>query len=200
EDGKARRMEALGLAYYASQMRLAQSRGGMLGLLMLGKDAAQFVILLVCGLHIVDGRASFGDFVAYRSWLMQCFWPLVMFGWIISMVQRASAGMRRIDAILATPAEVASPARAATPPPAPGRPPALEWREVVLEIGGRRVVDRVSLSVPAGTSLGITGRTGSGKSLLAQLLPRLLDPTSGSVRVGGVDVRDWELDELRRRV
>jgi ATP-binding cassette subfamily B protein len=200
EDLQARRMDALGLDYYASQMRLAQSRGGMLGLLALGKDAAQFVILLVCGLHIVDGRASFGDFVAYRSWLMQCFWPLVMFGWIISMVQRASAGMRRIDAVLATPAEIATAASAATPPPEAGRPPDLEWRDVVLEIGGRRVLDQVSLRVPAGTSLGITGRTGAGKSLLAQLLPRLLDPTSGTVLVGGVDVRAWDLDELRRRV
>jgi ATP-binding cassette subfamily B protein len=200
EDLQARRMEALGLDYYASQMRLAQSRGGMLGLLALGKDAAQFVILLVCGLHIVDGRATFGDFVAYRSWLMQCFWPLVMFGWIISMVQRASAGMRRIDAVLATPAGIATAASVATPPPQDGRPPDLEWRDVVLEIGGRRLLDRVSLRVPAGTSLGITGRTGAGKSLLAQLLPRLLDPTSGTVLVGGVDVRAWDLDELRRRV
>jgi ATP-binding cassette subfamily B protein len=200
EDLQARRMEALGLDYYAAQMRLARSRGGMLGLLALGKDAAQFVILLVCGLHIVDGRASFGDFVAYRSWLMQCFWPLVMFGWIISMVQRASAGMRRIDAILATPVAIAPPARAATPAAADGRPIDLEWRDVVLEMGGRRVLDRVSLRVPAGTSLGITGRTGAGKSLLAQLLPRLLDPTAGTVLVAGVDVRAWDLDELRRRV
>ncbi len=200
EDLQARRMEALGLDYYAAQMRLAKARGGMLGLLALGKDAAQFVILLVCGLHIVDGRASFGDFVAYRSWLMQCFWPLVMFGWIISMVQRASAGMRRIDAILATPVAIAPPARAVTPAAEDGRPIDLEWRDVVLEMGGRRVLDRVSLRVPAGTSLGITGRTGAGKSLLAQLLPRLLDPTAGTVLVGGVDARAWDLDELRRRV
>src|SRR5262249_49698108 len=162
--------------------RLARSRGGMLGLLMLGKDAAQFVILLVCGLHIVDGRASFGDLVADRSWLMQCFWPLVMFGWIISMVQRASAGMRRIDAVLATKAESGTDGSATrTPAPASGPPPDLEWRDVSLEIGGRRLLDRISLRVPAGTSLGITGRTGAGKSLLAQLLPRLLDPTSGQV-------------------
>jgi ATP-binding cassette subfamily B protein len=131
---------------------------------------------------------------------MQCYWPLVMFGWIISMVQRASAGMRRIDAILKTPVAIAPPASAATPAAADGRPIDLEWRDVVLEMGGRRVLDRVSLRVPAGTSLGITGRTGAGKSLLAQLLPRLLDPTSGSVLVGGVDAREWDLDELRRRV
>jgi ATP-binding cassette subfamily B protein len=177
-------------------MRLAP-RGGM-SAAALGKDAAQFVILPVCGLHIADGRLV-RDFVAYRSWLMQCFWPLVMFGWIISMVQRASAGMRRIDAILKTPVAIAPP-RVWRRRGGGGRPPDLEWRDVVLEIGGRRLLDRVSLRVPAGTSLGITGRTGAGKSLLAQLLPRLLDPTSGSVLVGGVDAREWDLDELRRRV
>jgi ATP-binding cassette subfamily B protein len=196
EELALRQMEALGLDYYAAQMRLARARGGMIGLLTLGKDAAVFVILLVGGLHVVNGTASIGDLIANREWLMRCFMPLVMFGWILSMVQRASAGMKRVDAILATVPAIASPA-------APQRrdgPLELEWRNVSLTIAGRRQLDSVSLRVPAGTSLGITGRTGSGKSLLVQMLPRLLDPGAGRVLVGGLDAREWDLDELRRRV
>lgn len=196
EDLQLKRMEQLGLNYYATQMRFARARGGMVGLLALGKDAAQFVILLVGGIHIVKGRTTLGEFVAYREWITLCFWPLIMFGWILSMVQRASAGMKRVDAILKTPPKIASP----TSPRVASGPLDLEWEEVTLELAGRRQLDRVSLRVPAGTTLGITGRTGAGKSLLVQLLPRLLDPDSGSVKVGGIDVRDWDLDELRRRV
>jgi ATP-binding cassette, subfamily B, multidrug efflux pump len=202
EELQLKRMEQLGLHYYATQMRFARARGGMVGLLALGKDAAQFVILLVGGIHIVKGRTTLGEFVAYREWITLCFWPLIMFGWILSMVQRAAAGMKRVDAIFATPPAIASPP---APRVAPGAlaadvPLDLEWEEVTLDLAGRRQLDRVSLKVPAGTTLGITGRTGSGKSLLVQLLPRLLDPDSGRVKVGGIDVREWDLDELRRRV
>ena len=196
EELQLRGMEALGLDYYAAQMRLARARGGIIGLLTLGKDAAIFVVLLVGGLHVVNGTASIGDLVANREWLIRCFMPLVMFGWILSMVQRASAGMKRVDAILATVPEIASPAA----PQSREGPLEIEWRDVSLTIGGRRRLDSVSLRVPAGTSLGITGRTGSGKSLLVQMVPRLHDPDAGRVLVGGLDVREWDLDLLRRRV
>jgi ATP-binding cassette subfamily B protein len=218
EERQEARMGVLSRDYFDAQMRLASARGGMMAALFLVKDSAQFVILLVGGLHLVlrmhaahgDGATtgSLGSLYAYRSWLMQSFWPLVTLGWIVSMVQRASAGMRRIAAVLETEAAIASPASPnPNPNPAPtttadGRRAALsiEWRDVSLRLGGRVVLDHVSLFVPAGASLGITGRTGSGKTLLVQLVARLLDPDEGAVLVGGVDVREWELDALRRAV
>jgi ATP-binding cassette subfamily B protein len=172
----------------------------MMTLLFLVKDAAHFVILLAGGMSILAGRATLGAFVAYRGWMMQCFWPLVAFGWIVSMVQRAAAAMRRIAEILETTPAIASPATPRTPAVAKARALPIEWRDATLELGGRRVLDRVTLEVPAGTSLGLTGPTGSGKTLLVQMVARLVDPTAGGVLVGGIDAREWDLDALRRAV
>ena len=199
EERQLARMSALSRHYFDAQMRLATARGGMMSLLLLVKDASQFVILLAGGLRVMGGRASLGDLVAYRDWMLQCFWPLVTFGWIISMVQRAAAGMRRIADVLDTVPEIASPSRPA--PVATGRGPLeVELRGVVVRAHGRPVLDHVSLTVPAGSSLGLTGPSGSGKTTLVQLLARLLDPDEGQVLVGGVDVREWDLDRLRRAV
>jgi len=198
EERGAGRMELLSRRYFDAQMRLAVARGSMMSLLYLVKDASLFVILLVGGLAIGAGRGTVGDLLLFQQWLLACFWPLVAFGWIVSMVQRAAAGMRRIADVLEEPDPLRASAPRATLPPR--GPLAVEWQEATLERKGRRVVDRVSLAVAAGGSLGITGRTGSGKSLLLQLVPRLFDPEAGRVLVGGVDVRDLDVDVLRRRL
>lgn len=197
EERQLSRMEQLSRRYFDAQLSLARARGGMMALLFLVKDASLFVILLVGGLSIGAGHATVGDLILFRDWLLACFWPLVTFGWIISMVQRAAAGMRRIGGVLeAEPLALPAAPRAL---PATG-PLALEWSHVTVEQQGRRLLDDVSLAVPAGGSLGITGRSGAGKSLLLQLVPRLFDPDGGAVRVGAIDVRELDLDALRRRI
>ncbi|MSR45625.1 MAG: ABC transporter ATP-binding protein [Planctomycetes bacterium] len=192
------RMEQLSRRYFDAQMRLASARGSMMALLFLVKDAALFVILLVGGLAIRDGRATIGDLVLFRDWLLLCFWPLVTFGWIVSMVQRAAAGMRRIAEVLDADVSIRAPLTPRELPP--DGPLAIEWRNVTLELAGRRVLDDVSIIVPAGKTLGITGRIGAGKSLLVQLVARLLDPDHGTLLVGGIDVRELAPDALRRRL
>ncbi len=201
EERQHSRMRGLSLDYFDAQMKLAAARGGMMALLYAVKDVSHFVILLIGGMSIVARRSTIGDFVVYRSWMLQCFWPLVTFGWIVSMVQRAAAGMRRIADVLETVPAIDSPATPKAPAiPARGKALPIEWRDVTVRLGGRTVLDRVSLEVPAGGSLGITGPTGSGKSLLVQLVARLVDPDEGAVLVGGVDTREWELHSLRRAV
>jgi ATP-binding cassette subfamily B protein len=201
EDRQLARMQELATGYFDAQMKLAATRGVMTAMLSLVKDGAIFTIVIVGGLRILVHAGTIGDLIAYRSWMLQCLWPLIAFGWIISMVQRAGAGMRRIAEVLDTTPEIVTPA-------APHRPPQLdqaralsvEWNGVTVRLGGRAVVDRVTLEVPAGSSLGITGPTGSGKTTLVQLVARLLDPDEGTVRIGGIDAREWDLDTLRRAV
>jgi ATP-binding cassette subfamily B protein len=76
----------------------------------------------------------------------------------------------------------------------------IKFDGVSLELGGRKVLDGITLTIPEGTTLGITGRTGSGKSLLVSLVPRILDPTSGRVLVGGYDVKELPLTTLRAAI
>lgn len=197
EERQLGRMERFSRSYFESQLRLARARGSMMALLFLVKDAALFVILLVGGLAIRAGRATIGDLVLFRDWLLLCFWPLVTLGWIVAILQRAAAGMRRVAEVL----EADPPPHApATPKALPAGPLALRFEGVVVALAGRRVLDGVTLDIPAGGSLGITGRTGAGKSILLQLAPRLFDPDGGRVMVGGIDVRELDPDDLRRRI
>ncbi len=197
EERQLGRMEQLSRRYFDAQLKLARARGGMMALLYLVKDASLFVILLVGGLSIGAGHATVGDLILFRDWLLSCFWPLVTFGWIVSMVQRAAAGMRRIADVFEAPT-LPAPAHPRELP-ADG-PLALEWSHVTVEGEGRRLLDDVSLAVPAGGSLGITGRTGAGKSLLLQLVPRLFDPDGGAILVGGIDARELDVNALRGRL
>lgn len=196
EDAQMRRLEALGLEYVAAQIQLARARGlaisslhGLIGL-------SQLAILVVGSLQIVRGKFTVGDFFTFLEWLALCLWPLIAVGWMVGTIHRGAAAMDRINEIFDIPPEIQSGAVAADP----GLPNDVRFDGVTVRYHGTTALDGVTLSIPAGTSLGITGRVGSGKSTLAGLLPRLFDPSEGQVTIGGVDVRDWQLPELRRRV
>ncbi|MBM4015686.1 MAG: hypothetical protein FJ293_12080, partial [Planctomycetes bacterium] len=113
EERRERGMALLSRRYFDAQLELSRARGTMMALLFLVKDVALFVILLVGGLHVIAGRASVGQLVLFRDWLLLCFWPLVTLGWIVAVLQRAAAGMRRIAEVL----DPGPPALSATPVP-----------------------------------------------------------------------------------
>jgi len=112
-----------------------------------------------------------------------------------SLLHRGASAMERITGILGQTSPLVAPAAGSVPVPAAG---ALEFDRVTVRHRGVTALDDVTFTVPFGQSVGITGRTGSGKSTLARLVPRLLDPEAGVVRLGGRDLREWPLDELRR--
>ncbi len=156
------------------------------------------LLLLYGGEGVIDGSFSTGDFVAFMSYLTMLRWPVVGMGFTVNLIQRGAASLARINAILNEQPEILSPP--GTPEtPAPG----------ALEISGLSyryspdsppVLDDISFTVPQGETLGILGRTGSGKTTLVRLIPRLLDPPEGSVRIGGTDIRDMNIHGLRKAV
>jgi ATP-binding cassette subfamily B protein len=193
EAAQLRRMDALGLQFLTAQMRLARARGKAISLLHSLIGVSQLAILWVGSLQILAGTFTVGDFFTFLEWLALCLWPLIAVGWMVGTLHRGAAAMERINEIFDADARITSPAQ-----PRKVAPPAtLEWDQVSVSFQGVPALQDVSLQVPAGTSLGITGRTGSGKSTLVELLARMLDPTSGAVRIGGVDVREWALKDLR---
>ena len=142
----------------------------------------------------MEGRLSPGQFTAFFAYLQMLIWPMIGAGFTFNLLQRASASMGRINAILARQPDITS-------PPAPVRAP--DPRRPVLpgpELRSRGVLADLSFELPAGARLGILGRTGSGKSTLVRLIPRLIDPPPGTLFLDGVDVRDYDLQHLRRSV
>jgi ATP-binding cassette subfamily B protein len=157
--------------------------------------------------QVLDGRMTVGAFVAFGLYLANLTWPLIALGWVTSLFQRGAASMTRLLDILDATPTIQDPAPAAALP----LPPTTGGRAITLEQvryayptkdggRGREVLSDISVTVPAGATLGIVGATGSGKSTLLELIPRLADVTGGRVLVDGVDVRTLPLDVLRQEI
>lgn len=205
EDAELSRFETLNAEYLARNMFLVRLYGAMNPAFGLLAGLGAVVVLGFGGLLVVRGTISVGSFVAFGFYLGMLTWPLIALGWVINLFQRGSASMARLNQVLDARPLVASPdAPRALPPSAGGR--ALEFRGVGFHYPQqgddrvRWVLRDISLHVPAGTTLGIVGATGSGKSALLELIPRLFDPQEGEILLDGVPIQRLALDELRSQI
>jgi ATP-binding cassette, subfamily B, bacterial len=158
------------------------------------------ILVLFGGRAVVEGTLTVGEFTLFQLYLMQLVWPMQGFGMVIDQGQRALASCERVFEILDSEPEVRPPERAVT---FPGTAPSVEFRNVFFSYGARSgepVLEGVNLQVEPGEAVAVVGATGSGKSTLLSLVPRFYDPDGGSVLVGGTDVRELDLEELRRNV
>jgi ATP-binding cassette subfamily B protein len=155
------------------------------------------VALWYGGHRVIAGDITIGTFALFNVYLIQLVYPLRTLGQRVSTVQRAAAAARRVVEVLrAVPAVVES----RTPRPFPERSD-VRFEDVRFAYGDDRpILTGLDLSIPAGTSLALVGSTGSGKSTAAALLARFYDPNAGRVTIGGVDVREIRLEDLRRGV
>ena len=162
--------------------------------LLMGLGAV--MVLWLGGTMVVRGRITLGEFVAFGAYLAMLHWPMIALGWVVNIFERGEASMGRIDEILAAPAEIDD-AAAAPGPPIRGE---VEFRNLTFSYDGRPVLRDVSLTVPAGSTVAVVGPTGSGKSTLISLIPRLFEAPPGTVLVDGRDVRTIPLHVLRGAV
>jgi ATP-binding cassette subfamily B multidrug efflux pump len=156
------------------------------------------LVLWIGSREVIRGRITLGEFVAFNSYLVMLSWPMIAFGWVTNMLQRGMASWKRMLEVLdATPAisddGVTSAGRSVR------IDGAIEVRDLVFSYPGtdRPVLDHVSLRIEAGQTVAFVGATGSGKSTLIHLLPRMHEPPRGTVFLDGVDVREIPLSTLR---
>ena len=160
------------------------------------------VLIVWAGSHgVSDGVMQVGDMMAFISYTMQIVMAFMILTMVSVMLPRAEVAAERVDEVLNTQSSIKEPARPQLPAPDAPRS-RLEFRNVSFQYPDARedVIGGVDFTVEGGQMLGIIGSTGSGKSTLVQLIPRLYDVTGGKVLLDGVDVRDLPLSELRRRV
>jgi ATP-binding cassette subfamily B protein len=155
-----------------------------------------------------------GAFVAFNTYMMQLTWPVIALGWVINIFQRGTASMVRIQEILAQQPEIEDEDQASSHEPRAtseqvARSSQLEARSLLGEIefrnlnfayNGTEVLRDINLRIPAGSSLAIVGPTGSGKTTLVNLIPRIYDAPPGGVLIDGRPVRQFPLDSLRRQI
>ncbi|MGI8844993.1 MAG: ABC transporter ATP-binding protein [Thermoleophilaceae bacterium] len=156
-------------------------------------------ILLVGGRQAINGTISIGDFVAFYGYVVMLTGPMRILGVSLGMAQRAVASGARVFEILDRKAKLTAPADADALPAGGGGSVRMRGLSFGYD-GGRQVLRDIDLDVPAGRTVAIIGATGSGKTTLVMMIPRLYDPDFGTVEVDGVDVRDVELASLRHEI
>ncbi len=158
---------------------------------------SSLLVLWLGSRDVMHHRITVGEFVAFNAYLAMLTWPMIAFGWVTNMLQRGAASWKRMLEVIDTQPLVSdSPAGGALPATAPIRG-AIEIRGLSFSYDGAPVLSDVSVSVDAGRTLAIVGPTGSGKTTLISLLPRLYEPPRGTVFVDGTDVRNIPLPVLR---
>lgn len=183
---------------YDSAMGMARERAVHRPLFEIIPALGTVAVLAVGGIRVVDGAITIGEFVAFTQYLAVMVLPLMITGWFFANLPRAAVAASRIDRLLETAPEIGDPKIATVLDPGPG---AIRLENVSFTYpDGTKVLDGVSLTIPGGTSVGVVGATGAGKSTLAHLIPRFYDVSEGSVSIDGVDVRDLSLDQLRSEV
>ena len=172
----------------------------MMPLMMLVMNCIMVLIVWTGSHGVSDGVMQVGDMMAFMSYTMQIVMSFMILTMVSVMMPRAEVACERVEEVLATESSIREPANPKTP--AEGVRGELEFRDVAFQYpdAGEDVVSGVSFKVSAGEMLGIIGSTGSGKTSIVQLIPRLYDATRGAVLLDGVDVREMSLGDVRRRV
>ncbi len=160
-------------------------------------------ILLFGGRQVIDGEITLGTFVAFNGYLTMLFWPVIALGWVMNMTEQGLASMQRMNDVMAEAPEITD-ARVSDAAGAPQRDASIRFEGVSFAYAGNGdrgdILKNVSFEVRDGESVAIVGPTGSGKTTVVSLLLRLYDATRGRVLVGGRDVREIPLRDLRDMV
>jgi len=197
EDAELRHFEKLNRAYIAENIRLVRISGVFQPLLEALIGLTFLAVLWYGGGQVLAHRISIGSFVMFNTYMGILVWPMIALGWVVNLMQRGGASLARINQIFHEKPTIAAPAH---PVPLGRVRGEIEFRNVSVAYPSGRALDNVSLSIDAGATVAIVGHTGSGKSTLVSLVPRLLDPTGGCVLLDGIDLRDLSPAELRRHI
>lgn len=219
EDAEIKLFERDNSEYIARSLKLVRLMGMLWPTLETLLGIAIVIVLFVGGREVLLHRIGLGSFVAFNTYMVQLTWPIIALGWVINIFQRGTASMGRIQNIMSEQPEIgdvgAAPSLSASVADRVGDEIVgdIEFRNLSFRYGqtlqsvnsngthgGETVLKNINLHVPAGTSLAIVGPTGSGKSTLVSLIPRIYDAASGSVLIDDRPIAEFPLALLRRNI
>lgn len=183
--------------YIRRNLGVIKTSGALWPLIDLFLGVAAVLLLWQGGAAVIARRITIGQFVQFTAYLGLLAWPMIALGWVVNLMQRGLASMKRMDEIFAQRPAIADHPDARTPAAPRGE---VEFRGVAFAYNGTPVLRDISLRIPPGATVAIVGPTGSGKSTLVNLIPRLFDTSAGEVLVDGIDVRRLRLEDLRRQI
>jgi ATP-binding cassette subfamily B multidrug efflux pump len=196
EDAEIASFETANQEYIARSLKLVRLMGMLWPTLECMLGLAVVLVLWIGGREVLAGRMEIGGFAAFNIYMMQLTFPIIALGWVINIFQRGTASLGRLNEILHEQPEIQD-ASDAVELPVAGE---IEFRNLRFEYEGKPVLRDLNLRIPAGTSLAIVGPTGSGKTTLMNLVPRIYDAAPGMVLLDGRPIRDFSLESLRRNI
>ena len=201
EDFQAQQFIALNKDYEVKSMEMAKMRGIVNPVMQAINGLTVLIVIWYGGIRVMRGDLLVADIVAFIAYLNVLAWPTAAFGWMLSLVERGRAAMRRLGEILETNPEITDEAAS---PAIRALQEGIEFRDVSFayerQKNGHSALEGINFTLPVGRSVGLVGRVGSGKSTLAQLLPRMFDVSTGAILIDGRDSRTLPLRDLRRLI
>jgi ATP-binding cassette subfamily B protein len=207
EEAEIATFETANLEYIGRSLHLVRLMAMLWPSLEFVLGLSLMITLLVGGHEVVEHRISVGMFTEFMVYMVQLIWPMIAVGWVVNLFQRGTASVVRIDEIMqAVPKITDDPGLSGSGSPLPRTPAApvaggIEFNHLSFAYKpGTPVLTDITLSIAPGESLAIVGPTGSGKSTLVNLIPRLYDAAPGMVKIDGRDIRTIPLDTLRHAI
>jgi len=202
EKAEIEAFEGANQEYIRRSLLLVRLMGMLWPTLELLLGLAIVLVLWLGGREVLLGRMTVGDFVAFNTYMVQLTWPIIALGWVLNIFQRGTASMGRINEIFAEKPEITGSLAFHDKNDKTGDAirGEIEFRGLNFSYNGVPVLRNVDLKVPAGTSLAVVGPTGSGKSTLVNLIPRIYDAAPGMVLIDGRPIREFPLADLRRSI
>jgi ATP-binding cassette, subfamily B, multidrug efflux pump len=196
EEAEIASFEAANQEYVARSLKLVRLMGMLWPTLELMLGLALVLVLWIGGREVLAGRMQIGAFTAFNIYMMQLTFPIIALGWVVNIFQRGTASLVRLNEILHERPEIKDEPGAKNVE-AEGE---IEFRGLNFEYEGKPVLRDLNLRIPAGSSMAIVGPTGSGKTTLVNLIPRIYDAAPGMVLLDGHPIREFSLASLRNSI
>ena len=200
EQAEIKGFEEANREYITRSLTLVRLMGMLWPTLETMLGLAIVLVLWLGGREVLLGRISIGQFTAFNTFMVQLTWPIIALGWVINIFQRGTASLGRIEELMKEKPEIADRPGLMPETAASELEGEIEFRNLNFAYNGVPVLHHINLRIPAGTSLAIVGPTGSGKTTLVSLIPRIYEAAPGSVLVDGRPVADYPLAMLRRNI
>ncbi|MGI9056650.1 MAG: ABC transporter ATP-binding protein [Pyrinomonadaceae bacterium] len=197
EDAEIKKFQELNYEYADRNLKLVKFAAAMRPLLFFFIGLG-FVIIVAVGVPMaVRGEITAGDFTAFILYLQRMIWYLIALGYVVNLYQRGTASLKRFNAILETVPTIKDEPEAREQPPIKGK---IEFRDLTFAYNGKPVLENINLEIEQGQTVAFVGKTGSGKSTLVTLIPRILDAPENSILIDDVPIRHYPLEQLRQSI
>lgn len=200
EESEINQFKKLSYDYLKRNMSMVKVQAFFAPLLFLITGVSVIIVIWIGGSMVIENKLTLGELVAFVAYLALLIWPVIAFGWVLNIIQQAAASMKRILKIFAEEEEIFE--TEITNKNIKEIEGQIEFKNVSFKYGINHedVLKNISFKIPKGSTLAIIGHTGSGKTTLVNLLPRLFQPTEGNIFIDGKNINEIPISILRKNI